>query len=62
MILSTHFGLACRVLDLADCRGLSAQSLRQILCGPANLAQLQALTLDGIAEVDDQLLSEICIR
>jgi len=39
------------VLDLADCRGLGADSLRNILCGNANLALLEGLVLDGIGEV-----------
>ena len=51
----------CRILNLADCRGLGAESLKAILCGSKNLGQLQGLTLDGIAEVDDQLLAEICL-
>lgn len=52
--------IPCRILDLADCRGLSAASLRTILCSSPNLDQLEALALDSIAEVDDQLISEIC--
>lgn len=48
---SLHFTYIRRVLDLADCRGLGAESLRRILCGPANLARLEGLVLDGIAEV-----------
>jgi hypothetical protein len=49
------------VLDLADCRGLGADSLRRILCGDANLGLLEGLVLDGVGEVDDQLLTEICL-
>lgn len=53
--------LACRVLNLADCRGLGGESLRAVLCGSKNLGQLEGLTLDGIAEVDDQLITEVCL-
>lgn len=53
--------IPCRFLDLADCRGLSGESLRAILCGSSNLGQLEGLTVDGIAEVDDQLLTEVCL-
>ena len=53
--------VCCRILDLTDCRGLSGASLRSILCGASNLALVEALSLDGIGEVGDQLLAEICV-
>lgn len=49
------------MLNLADCRGLSGAALRELLCGGAGLTSIDTLHLDGIGEVDDQLVADICL-
>ena len=53
--------LPCRVLDLADCRGIGAQSLRKALTASPGLHNLCELRLDGLDELSDQLLSDIAL-
>ncbi|KAK9840274.1 hypothetical protein WJX74_006585 [Apatococcus lobatus] len=61
----TGTGLAClpqctpllRILDLEQCRGLGEETLAALF-KPDALPALERLTLDGIAEVSDTLLTE----
>lgn len=57
----TDSRLEYRVLDLANCRGLGAESLRGALVTPPGLPQLHSLTLDGLPELCDSLLSDIAL-
>ena len=56
--------VVCRILDLADCRGLSSTALRKILCESEtdkNLRNLEALILDSKGELDNPLITDICL-
>lgn len=53
----TGSSVRCRILDLEECRGLGEETLAALF-KPDALPALERLTLDGIAEVSDSLLTE----
>ena len=50
----------CRILDLEECRGLGRDTLAALFKADA-LPALERLTLDGIAEVSDSLLTQAAL-
>lgn len=50
-----------RVLNLAQCRGISAQCLRSALASPPALPELRTLSLAGTPELSDLLLADIAL-
>ena len=51
----------CRVLDISECRGIGSEALRRALATPPALPALETLGLEGLAELDDQLLADITL-
>ena len=56
----------CRVLDLSNCRGIGSEALRASLAKASNaqtggLPHLHTLSLQGLGELSDQLLSDIAL-
>lgn len=49
------------MLDISECRGIGSEVLRRALASPPALPALESLGLEGLTELDDQLLADITL-